>query len=91
MNKENNIKKVMLSEKMRNFHAEPPADAWDNIASQLPRDERSRKVFFVVLVAAAALALAITVGVKLIDRSPEIPMAENNIQDQTPVEAGSEG
>lgn len=78
MSKENNIKKGLLSEKMSNFSVEPPEGAWENISSRLGGGS-SRKFILIVLASAAGLALAITVGVNLIDRTPDLSMAEKEI------------
>ena len=78
MSKENNIKKGLLSEKMSNYSVEPPVEAWKNISSQL-RGGTSKRYVFIALAVAAGLALAITVGVNLIDRTPELPLAEKEI------------
>lgn len=78
MSKENNIKKGSLSEKMSNFSVEPPEGAWENIASQVPGGS-NRRYLFIALAAAASLALAITIGVNLTDRTAEVPVARNEI------------
>ncbi|MFC2129547.1 outer membrane beta-barrel protein [Bacteroidota bacterium] len=83
MSKENNIRKGLLSEKMSKFQVKPPESAWENISSQI-HSGRSRRIFFIALAAAAGLALAITVGVNIIEKPQKTDIAENAVLDQTP-------
>ncbi len=81
MSKENNIKKGLLSEKMSSYSVEPPEGAWENISSTLGGGN-SRRILFIVLAAAAGIALALTVGISMFDRSPEQPFAESGTIDK---------
>ncbi len=83
MSKEKHIKKGMLSEKMSNFKVEPPEGIWEDISSQL-QGGRSRKPLFIILAAAAGLALAITVGVHLMEKQPETTIAESPVKSENP-------
>ncbi len=82
MSKENHIKKGLLSEKMAGFQVEPPENVWGEISAQL-QGGNSRRPLFIILAAAAGLALAVTVGVHMLDRQPETSIAElsSNIED----------
>ncbi len=72
MNDGKDITRGGLAGKMAGYTPEPPGSAWENISSRI-RKGRSLRTVVVFLAAAAGLALAITVGVQLlnVDRQQE--------------------
>jgi len=67
MNKEDNISRGGLSGKMKGYTPEPPESVWEGISEQIGRRRSGRKLF-IFLAAAAGLALAVTVGLRLVVR-----------------------
>ncbi|AYA36813.1 hypothetical protein D3Y59_06935 [Hymenobacter oligotrophus] len=49
-----------LHDKLHDFGAEPPADAWAGIQSRLPQKKKDRRLFFYLSTAAALLLLGVT-------------------------------
>lgn len=77
MNDDKDITRGGLAGKMAGYTPEPPGSAWENISSRI-RKGRSLRTVVVFLAAAAGLALAITVGIQLlnVDRQQEHLLAE---------------
>jgi len=64
-----------LKDKMRDYRVEPPGDVWKVIEAGIHR-KRRRRFLVIGLAAAASLALAITLGIRLI--LPDLP-ADNGL------------
>ncbi|MFC2090113.1 outer membrane beta-barrel protein [Bacteroidota bacterium] len=67
MSKEDNIRQGGLKNKMAGYTPEPPAEVWTAISDKMHRG-RSRQRVLIFLAAAASIALAVTVGSKIILR-----------------------
>ncbi len=80
MGKEENIRRGGLTGKMAGFTPEPPEAVWEGISAQL-RSGNSRRKLFIVLAAAAGLALAVTVGVLFFPVDPQPDFALNLADD----------
>ncbi|MDA3821557.1 MAG: outer membrane beta-barrel protein [Bacteroidales bacterium] len=81
MSEENNIKKGGLAEKMAGYTPEPPEGVWEGVSAQI-QGGNSRKRLLILLSTAAGLALAITVGISLLNsEQPEI-LVSNTYVDQ---------
>jgi hypothetical protein len=77
MNDKKEITRGGLAGKMAGFTPEPPGSVWENIVARIQKG-RSLRTVFVFIAAAASLALAVTVGVHLlnVDRPQEHLLAE---------------
>ena len=78
MGKEENIQRGGLTGKMAGFTPEPPEAVWEGVSAHL-RGGNSRRKLFIVLAAAAGLALAVTVGVLLFPVDPQPDFALNRV------------
>ncbi|MEX0982996.1 MAG: outer membrane beta-barrel protein [Bacteroidales bacterium] len=87
MGKEENIQRGGLSGKVAGFTPEPPEAVWEGISAQL-RSGNSKGKLFIVLAAAAGLALAVTVGVLLFPVDPQPDIAINMVDDPAVEEDG---
>lgn len=65
MNNEDKLSRGRLSGKMRGYAPEPPESVWEGISSQIGRRSSGRRLF-ILLAAAAGLALAVTAGLRLV-------------------------
>lgn len=74
MNNEKDITRGGLSGKMGGYQPDPPESVWEGVASGL-RGKRSGRKLFLFLGAAAGLALAITVGITLLNDTVQPDMA----------------
>lgn len=66
MSKEEKIQRGGLAGKMAGYTPEPPGFVWEGVAAEIGSGGSRRKLF-VILVTAAGLALAVTVGVLFLD------------------------
>lgn len=80
MSKEGNIRRGGLAGKMAGFTPEPPGSVWEGVSSQLGGGN-SRRRLFIILTAAAGLALALTVGVTFLNRDLQQEYATQMTQD----------
>lgn len=66
MSKEEKIQRGGLAGKMAGYTPEPPGSVWEGVAAAIGNGGSRRKLF-IILAAAAGLALAVTVGVLFLD------------------------
>ncbi len=78
MGKEENIRRGGLTGKMAGFTPEPPEAVWEGVSAHL-RGGNSRRKLFILLAAAAGLALAVTVGVLFFPVDPQPDFALNGV------------
>lgn len=69
-----------LSDKMESYEVEPPASAWEEISTRLGGGRGSRRTLFIMLSAAASLALALSLGIRY------YAVPEDLLADEQPVE-----
>jgi hypothetical protein len=83
MSSENNITRGGLSGKMDGYQPVPPQSVWEGVTSAM-RVKRSNRKLFIILGAAAGLALAVTVGISLFSDAgqPGIAMNEETMSEQ---------
>lgn len=83
MSNEEHIKKGGLAEKMAGFTPDPPDTVWEGVSAQIQGGSSRRKIF-VILAAAAGLALAITVGLSLLNQEikEDFSVASNETEHQ---------
>ena len=62
MNDQSDMNRGFLKEKLGAYRADPPGKVWEEISAQLGKG-RNRKGVYVLLLAAASLALALTLGI----------------------------
>ena len=61
MNDQSDMNRGFLKEKLGDFRVDPPEKVWEEISGQLGRG-RNRKGLYIFLLAAASVALALTLG-----------------------------
>ncbi|MDF1571044.1 MAG: outer membrane beta-barrel protein [Bacteroidales bacterium] len=90
MSSKHNITRGGLSGKMGGYQAAPPHSVWEGVASAI-RGRRSKRKLFILLGAAAGLALAVTVGIALLSDTgqPGIVLHEEDLKNQ-PAASGPE-
>ena len=84
--------KGFLKDRFDEYRADPPEEVWALISSQLGRGNRKR-MYVVILSVAATIALAVTLGITLLEPEPAWRAREAHMEESgsgEPLETGSE-
>lgn len=87
MNDQTDMNRGFLKEKLGNYQVDPPEKVWDEISQKLGGGRNRRGLFLTLLVSAASLALAITLGIHFL--GPDLPQLNSQLEQQPMEQEGA--
>jgi len=86
MNDQTDMNSGFLKEKLGNYQVHPPEKVWNEISGKIGGARNRKGMFLVMLVSAASLALAITLGIHYF--GPDLPR-QGSLSEESPLEEGA--